>query len=127
MIDNPDVLFMYIIYRDENLHISNIKLRPISKVHRRGEISFFIGEKKLWRRGLAAEAVGLLTDYGLEKLGLVKITAGAYRNNVGSILVFEKLGYVRQGTLRAHYFCEGKMVDRVCFAKIGGYGYGLIW
>lgn len=117
MYTNPNAIFMAIVYKGENRHIGNIKLGPISRIHRRGEISFFIGEKRLWGSGLATDAVGLLTDYGLRKQGLVKISAGAYANNTSSIRVFEKLGYVKEGILRSHYFCEGEMVDRVCFAK----------
>lgn len=113
----PDIIFLAIIYKKGNSHIGNIKLGPISKIHRRGEISFFIGEKRLWGKGLASEAVDLLTNYALEEIGLVKVTAGCYSSNSGSNRVFEKLGYVVEGVQLKHYFCEGKLEDRICRAK----------
>ncbi len=36
-------------------HIGNIKLGPIDWVHRRAEISLFIGERGCWGKGYAAE------------------------------------------------------------------------
>jgi len=114
---DPDVYFMAIINKQEGFHIGNIKLGPVSRDHRRGEISFFIGEQALWGKGLATEAVSLLTDYGLSQLGLLKVTAGTYSNNIGSARVFEKCGYIREAVLRRHYVCEGELVDRFCFAR----------
>lgn len=118
MNEDPNVLFLAIIYKDEKSHIGNIKLGPISEIHKRAEISFFLGEQKVWGKGLATETVCLMTDYGINEMGLIKITGGCYSNNIGSIRVFEKSGYVLEGVLQTHYFCEGKMVDRLCYAKV---------
>ena len=98
-----DVLFPAIILKNGGNHIGNIKLGPVIEEHRRGEISFFIGEKDYWGKGFATEAVRLLTDYALDKLGLNKVTAGCYSNNLGSQRVFEKLRYVIEGRFQRHY------------------------
>ncbi len=116
----PDAVFLAILFRAQDRHIGNIKLGPISRVHKRGEISFFIGDQSLWHKGLATEAVSLLTDFGLNTLGLVKITAGCYSNNLGSVRVFEKCGYIREAVLQKHYLLDNTFVDRVCFAKFAG-------
>jgi|WetSurMetagenome_2_1015567.scaffolds.fasta_scaffold106208_2 [ribosomal protein S5]-alanine N-acetyltransferase len=112
-----DICFMAIIHKQDGSHIGNIKLGPVSRIHGRGEISFFIGEKLLWGKGLASEAVSLLTEFGLSQRGLQKVTAGAYSNNIGSIRVFEKCGFIREAVMRSHYICEGERVDRICFAR----------
>ena len=114
-----DTLFWAMVDQASGRHVGNIKLGPISEIHRRGELSFFIGEKDFWGRGLATEAVALVTDYALASLGLMKVTAGCYSNNAGSRHIFEKLGYTLAATFRAHYLCEGRMVDRLCFEKFG--------
>lgn len=114
-----DVLFWAMVDRASSRHIGNIKLGPISEIHRRGELSFFIGEKEFWGRGLTTEVVALVTEYALKTLGLHKVAAGCYSNNQGSIRVFEKVGYTRVATLPEHYLCEGRFVDRLCFEKLG--------
>lgn len=113
----PNTIFKAIIVKEENKHIGNVKLGPLSRVHLRGEISFFIGEQVQCGKGLATEAVSLLTAYGLLQLGLLKVTAGVYSNNISSMRVFEKCGYIREAVMRRHYVCEGELVDRICFAR----------
>lgn len=112
-----DSLFCAMVVRDGGRHIGNIKLGPINTRYRRGELSFFIGEKSCWGQGLATEAVGLLTEYGLSGLQLIKITAGCYSTNLGSRRVFEKLGYEIEGIFKKHYFSEGVWVDSLRFAR----------
>ena len=117
MMESDNVLFLAIVDIEINYHIGNIKLGPISKYHQRGDISFFIGEKDYWGKGIASEAVSLLTDYGLNQLNLIKICAGSYSNNIGSIKVFEKLGFIKEGILKKQFYSDGDMVDEICFAK----------
>lgn len=113
----PDLVFLAIIEKATGSHIGNIKLGPILPHHRRGEISFFIGDKRCWGKGYATEAVALLTDYALRDLALVKVTAGCYSGNLGSKRVFEKLGYEREAIFKRQYLSEGAWVDSYCFAK----------
>ena len=40
-----------------NTHIGNIKLGPINFIHKRGETSYFIGEKELWGKGYTTLAI----------------------------------------------------------------------
>ncbi len=117
MSTDPGALFMAILLGNEGGHIGNIKLGAISGIHRRSEISFFLGDKRFWGKGLASEAIVLLSEYGLNNLHLIKITGGCYSNNTGSIRTFEKSGYTCEGILRRHYLCDGKLVDRLCFAR----------
>ncbi len=109
--------FLAIILREDNRHIGNIKLGPVNREHRRGELSFFVGEKDCWGQGYATEAVQLMSDYALKPLGLMKITAGCYSNNIGSKCIFEKAGYILEGVFKKHYLSEGSRVDRLCYSK----------
>ena len=113
----PDTIFLAIIEKATNRHIGNIKLGPVLLHHRRGELSFFIGEKGCWGKGYATEAVGLLTEYALDELSLVKVTAGCYSTNFGSKRVFEKLGYEIEAVLKKQYFSEDTWVSSYSFAK----------
>jgi len=119
MREKPGVYFFAMVLKDRRLHIGNIKLEIVSSIHHRGEISLFIGEKEQWGRGLASQAISMVRDFALSELRLHKLTAGCYSNNPGSARAFEKAGFTREAVLKEEYRCEGRWVDRYCYALIG--------
>ncbi|MFD2563801.1 GNAT family N-acetyltransferase [Aquimarina rubra] len=68
-----------------------------SDVYRRSaEIGYWIGEP-YWGKGIATKAVELITRYGFEKLNLIRIYAGIFENNIASMKILEKNGYINEG------------------------------
>lgn len=57
-------------------------------------LSYCIFEKNLWGRGIAAAAVEMFLQYVREQFSLRSIGAFTYADNVGSIHVLEKNGFV---------------------------------
>jgi ribosomal-protein-alanine N-acetyltransferase len=108
-----DSIFLAIVDKKRDSHIGNVKLGPIDWIHRRAEIGILIGEKSLWGRGYATETIRLVVDYAFRTLGLHKVTAGCYANNLGSQRAFEKAGFGVEGTRRSHLLWEGQYVDLV--------------
>jgi ribosomal-protein-alanine N-acetyltransferase len=106
-----DEPFFAICLNETGEHIGNIKLGPINQHHRNADVSLVIGEKNHWGKGYAAEAIGLVTRYAFEKLGLNKLKAGCYGENEGSARAFEKNGWQREGLQRGHVLCDGKETD----------------
>jgi len=114
---NPDVRFFAICLKPDGRHIGNIKLGPIDRPHRRADIGILLGDKDCWGRGLASEAITLLSEHAFGALGLRKLTAGAYATNVGSIRAFEKAGFAIEARLRAHYASDAGLVDAVLMCR----------
>ncbi|MBN2521352.1 MAG: GNAT family N-acetyltransferase [Bacteroidales bacterium] len=56
------------------------------------EIGYWIGEP-YWGQGIATEAIKLLTKYGFEELGIIRIHTGVFDFNKASQRVLEKAGY----------------------------------
>jgi RimJ/RimL family protein N-acetyltransferase len=71
-------------------------LRLWDKKNRRGEIWYKI-HSDYWRKGFATESVNLILDFGFETLNLHRIQAGCAVDNIGSIIVLEKVGMIRDG------------------------------
>ncbi len=94
-------------------HIGNIKIGFINDKYKRGELSLFIGAKQYWGNGFGAEAVTALSKYSFEKLGLEKIEAGCYEDNLASLRIFIKSGFVVEGFKRGHFVRDEKRLG--CF------------
>ncbi|MBW8308967.1 MAG: GNAT family N-acetyltransferase [Candidatus Paracaedibacteraceae bacterium] len=93
-------------------HIGNIKLGPINSIHKVATISLIIGNKNYWGKGIATEAITLIKNYAFDKLGIKKLTAGLYANNLGSLKAFLKAGFSLEGIFKNHYYSvEGTRTD----------------
>jgi RimJ/RimL family protein N-acetyltransferase len=79
------------------------------------EIGFWLGEE-LWGRGIMTEAVGAVTRYGFQTLGLERIYAEVFAWNPPSMRVLEKNGYTREGILRSSAIKDGRIIDQFVWA-----------
>lgn len=112
---SADSLLLGIFLKDEQRHIGNVKLGPIQRHHRRADIGFLIGEREIWGRGYASEAIAAVVDFASRHLGLERITAGCYANNIGSQRALVKAGFSKEATLPAHWVCDGRRVDGLLY------------
>ena len=71
-----------------------------------GDVAYHISSD-YWNKGLTTEAIGVVTDFGLNKLLLHRIQAFVMPQNKASIRVLEKSGYEQEGVLRKYRFGKG--------------------
>lgn len=114
---NPNEIFLAICLRKNNEHIGNIKLGSINWIHSFADISLLIGNKKYWGKGIATEAITLLTGFAFNTLNLNSIKVGCYSDNIGSKKAFLKAGYEEVGRLKKHRYYNGKYTDEVILEK----------
>jgi RimJ/RimL family protein N-acetyltransferase len=69
-------------------------------------------------RGIAARALRLLTEWALNDLALERVELRITPENLGSIRVAERCGYVREGVLRSVHFKEGERSDLVIYSRL---------
>lgn len=116
---DPDSLLAAIVLRDDGRHVGNIKIGPVDWVHKRADISYFIGERDVWGVGLASEAIKLLTDLALGQVGLERVQASLYDMNLGSARALKKAGFQLEGTLRSALNVSGSLrADQLIYGKI---------
>ena len=72
------------------------------------------------RRGYATEAVLLVLKYYFEELRYQKCLVGVHSNNPASVALHEKLGFVREGTLRRMVYTGGSFHDVHHFGMLKG-------
>ena len=112
--------FLYGIFlkkNNSNIHIGNIKIGPINFIHKNAELSYFIGEKKLWGKGYATLAIIEAVKIA-KKMGIKKLKAGCYKKNIGSKKVLEKNKFKLEGKLKSEYVFMNKRIDQYLFGRI---------
>ena len=112
--------FLYGIFlkkNNSNTHIGNIKLGPISIVHKNANISYFIGEKRLWNKGYTTLAIKEIINIAKKK-GVKKLKAGLYEMNLGSKKVLLKNGFKIEGIFKSEIIYKKKRFDSYWFGKI---------
>ena len=98
--------------------IGNIRLFNFHDIHKRAELGILIYDKSEWGKGYGTEALKAISDYGFKELGLHRITADYYKNNIGSAKIFEKAGYKIEGVFCDHFYLNNKYVDSIRIALI---------
>jgi RimJ/RimL family protein N-acetyltransferase len=100
MIDSAHSYLFAIVENERELHVGNIKIGPIQERHSYADISYFLGDRTVWGKGLATEAIRLVTFIAFERLGLHRVQAGLYEGNVGSSRALEKAGFTLEGRMK---------------------------
>jgi ribosomal-protein-alanine N-acetyltransferase len=81
------------------------------------EIGYWLGEG-FWGRGIATEALMLVTDHVFGELNYLRVFAVPFADNVGSIRVLEKAGYAKEAVLAASSVKYGVVRDQLLYARI---------
>ena len=97
--DDPSIPWFVICLAIEGRHIGTIKLGPIQWLHRRADLSLFIGECWCWGQGYASEGSALMHDLASRELDLQKLIPVIYAGNFGSPRAFEKCRFELESSL----------------------------
>ena len=116
--EKPNAFFFGICLNPDGRLIGTIKLSQVRAEHRHCELGLMIGDKTAWGRGYGAEAIELACRYAFECLGLHKVAAGCYGNNLGSARAFEKAGFSLEGRLAEDRWSAAGWVDKLWLGLI---------
>jgi RimJ/RimL family protein N-acetyltransferase len=90
----------------------------MTDVNRRSaEIGYWLGAEYLGR-GIATEAVTLVTDWAFDAHGLLRVFAQPFAENLASRKVLEKAAYELEGTMRRSAIKNGKVRDQCLYARL---------
>ncbi len=103
-----------------NRHIGNIKLGPIENIDSSAEVSFLIGNKDFWGKGITTKALKRLIEFGIKELAIKKFVAGYYSNNEASARVFKKCLFKVKKINKKFKKFEGRTIDTVSVELIIG-------
>lgn len=103
---------------DDDVAIGGIGLSLGHDIERRSaELGYWIGEP-YWGRGIATMAIEAVTRYAFTQLGLVRLFAVPFVENVASCRALAKSGYEREGMLRRSAIKAGAYRDQYMYAAV---------
>ena len=78
----------------------------------------FVLHKHYWGFGIATEAAQAVVRFGFEQLGLHRVVAECFVEQVASARIFEKLGMRREGHFRKNALKAGIWRDTYLYAVL---------
>jgi RimJ/RimL family protein N-acetyltransferase len=105
-----DYLFVACLL-DDDRPIGNCGLHELDLVNGSAMLGIAIGAPEDRGRGLGTEILRALIGFGFGQLRLERIWLDVYASNPGARRVYERGGFVHEGTLRRAIFREGRYQD----------------
>jgi|SRR6056297_3110438 len=99
----------FLVCRDEE-PVGRVRLVDVDETWGNAELTCYVAPDAQGR-GFATEACELVVDYGFDYRPITKVTARVFESNEASRALVEKLGFIREGTLRNHVFHGGRELD----------------
>jgi len=106
-------IFLGIYLKEGGEHVGNIKLGPISWLHRNAELGIMIGAAAARGKGVGTEAIRLLLGHAFDRLNLIRVALGVVQSNAGAIRCYEKVGFQTEGVFRSAVLTDGEPQDIV--------------
>ena len=115
-IQNPNEIAFIIYsgplgYVTEKEFIGTAGLYTINWIARTADFRIFIGDKGRWGQGIGTKVTRLVLDYAFNKLNLQMVGLGVNTENKAAVRVYEKAGFVHEGTLRRVQYRNGRYYD----------------
>jgi [ribosomal protein S5]-alanine N-acetyltransferase len=110
---NPEEVTFAVCEKTSNQFIGTTGLYRIHWVMRTGEFRVFLGDKRVWNRGIGTECAKWMVVYGFEKLNLNKVWLGVNADNTGGVKAYQKAGFVHEGVLRQEQYRNFRYYDAI--------------
>jgi RimJ/RimL family protein N-acetyltransferase len=94
----------------DDMFIGWCHLSQWNPVYRSARIGYCLDEVA-WGNGFATEAAGAMLQWAFDTLDLNRVQSEADTRNIASSRVLEKLGFIREGTLREDCIVAGEISD----------------
>ena len=116
--EHPSDLMFAVVAKQSDVHIGQVGLFGINWVMRVAELRIVIGDPRYWGGGLAAESYRLILKYGFDRLNLRRIVAGTRVDNIRSIALLKRVGFVQEGVQREQFLRNDQPYDIVMFGLL---------
>ena len=106
-----------IVDADDGTFCGSVGLSEIDRRHKLANVGFWVRRSRVGE-GIATAAVQLVTNFGFEELGLVRLEFLIAKSNGASQRVAAKVGAKPEGTLRKRLILSGAAEDALLFSLL---------
>lgn len=92
-----------------------IGLLDIDQKNKKAEYYITIGDRNFLGKGIAYQATKLLLEYAFRELRLNRVFLFTEYDNVAAQLLFEKIGFKKEGLLKDELYCRGQYISRFLY------------
>lgn len=110
-VEDPHTVVFIICNKKTNEAIGITTFVRVDWVGRAAIYYIAISEEKNWSKGYGSEVTQLMINYAFESLNLNRIQLHVYVKNERAIHVYERCGFVIEGTLREAMYRAGNYHD----------------
>ena len=86
--------------------------------HNRAEVGYHLHREEDRNKGYMTEALGAIIDYGFKEMGLNRISAFTAPDNLPSIMLLNKYGFVKEGMIRKDYLVGNHYYDSLVYGLL---------
>lgn len=117
MIDSGKGYQFIVCRKEDDKPIGSTYLRDYDPKSRKAEYGVFLGEVSERGKGIGKEILGLTLKFAFEELGLHKVFARAFAENLPSVNSFLSCGFEKEAYLKDEEFVNGEYRDIIFLAK----------
>lgn len=108
-----------VVLREGGQLVGTFGFNAISPQHCTAEIADDLAPA-VWGQGVATSVVNAVVDWGIQRLGFLRIQATVLESNERSIRVLERCAFEREGYLRCYRQIRGRFANFWLYARIAG-------
>jgi RimJ/RimL family protein N-acetyltransferase len=108
---SPNNVVLLMEYQGERAGV--VGLHDIKWRDRTATLGLYVGEPRLWHKGIARKTLQLVLGYAFDTLDLHKVTLSVLSSNGRAYEIYERSGFQEEGTLKENCFRNGERVDEI--------------
>ena len=112
-IQDQNRMVLGICLKENDQLIGTVNIQDIDWVNRSAHVPILIGNKSYWGGGYASEARILALKFAFYERGIHRIWALVLEDNIPSLKLHERMGYVKEGLLRDSVYKNGRFQNQV--------------
>lgn len=110
--------YFLLINKETGFPIGECGFHTWYKTHNRAEVFYILKNEEDKRNGYLTEVLPVVLDFGFNELHLHRIEAFVADWNTPSVKLLQRNNFVKEGTMKQHYYTNGQYEDSDCYALI---------
>jgi RimJ/RimL family protein N-acetyltransferase len=119
--DAADRAVWAITRAEDGAYLGEVSLRELDAFNESMDFHIELGSAAVFGQGYGSEATKAVIDFGLDVLGLHRITLRVVDFNTRAQRVYAKIGFHPEGVLREAWYSDGEWSDVILMAIVAGH------